>query len=125
HSTSNKPDKELSNPPHGDSAGEELKAATTGSLMHDSRLTHGGFYRHFASKEELFTEAFAQGLEELNHKLLVAIERAPGGGELKALIDYCLDIGTPTISLVVVRLRPWQPILHGVHPKLVLISCGS
>src|SRR5262249_20970985 len=33
------------------------------------------------------------GLEELNHKLLVAIERAPRGGELKALIDYYLDIG--------------------------------
>jgi TetR/AcrR family transcriptional repressor of nem operon len=60
--------------------------------MHDLRLTHGGFYRHFGSKEELFIEAFGESLEELSRKLLLAIGAVPRGGELKALISRYLDI---------------------------------
>ena len=68
------------------------EGATVGDLMRDLRLTHGGFYRHFGSKEELFTEAFEQSLEELARKVLSAIEQGPRGGELKALIDRYLNI---------------------------------
>ncbi|HEX2714900.1 MAG TPA: TetR/AcrR family transcriptional regulator [Candidatus Acidoferrales bacterium] len=64
-----------------------------GDLMRDLRLTHGGFYRHFDSKEELFAEALEQSLKQLSAKALSAIENAPPGGELKALIDRYLDVG--------------------------------
>ena len=41
------------------------------AIMKETGLTHGGFYGHFASKEELATEAitraFAQGSEKLGH----------------------------------------------------------
>jgi TetR/AcrR family transcriptional repressor of nem operon len=41
------------------------------AIMKEAGLTHGGFYGHFASKEELATEAitraFAQGSEKLGH----------------------------------------------------------
>lgn len=67
------------------------EGATIGTLMHDLRLTHGGFYRHFDSKEELFIEAFGESLEELSRKLLSALENVPRGGELKALINRYLD----------------------------------
>jgi TetR/AcrR family transcriptional regulator, transcriptional repressor for nem operon len=60
--------------------------------MKDLRLTHGGFYRHFDSKEDLFTEAFEQSLNEVGDRVRKAIERAPAGGELKALIDGYLDL---------------------------------
>jgi TetR/AcrR family transcriptional regulator, transcriptional repressor for nem operon len=60
--------------------------------MRDLRLTHGGFYRHFESKEDLFAEAFEQSLKELWDRLTKAIERAALGGELKALIDAYLDV---------------------------------
>lgn len=60
--------------------------------MRDLRLTHGGFYRHFHSKEELFIEAFRESLEELSRKMRSAIEHVPPGGELKALINGYLDI---------------------------------
>jgi TetR/AcrR family transcriptional regulator, transcriptional repressor for nem operon len=63
-----------------------------GDLMHDLRLTHGGFYRHFESKEGLFAEAFEQGLKELGDRVIKAVELAPPGGELKALIDAYLDV---------------------------------
>lgn len=67
------------------------EGATIGTLMHDLRLTHGGFYRHFDSKEELFIEAFGESLEELSRKMLSALENVPRGGELKALINRYLD----------------------------------
>jgi TetR/AcrR family transcriptional regulator, transcriptional repressor for nem operon len=68
------------------------EGAGIGDLMHDLRLTHGGFYRHFDSKEELFAEAFEHGLKEIGDRVIRAIERAAPGGELKALIDAYLDI---------------------------------
>jgi len=41
------------------------------AIMKEAGLTHGGFYGHFASNEELATEAitraFAQGSEKLGH----------------------------------------------------------
>lgn len=67
------------------------EGATIGTLMHDLRLTHGGFYRHFDSKEELFIEAFGESLEELSRKMLSALENVPREGELKALINRYLD----------------------------------
>src|SRR5882762_3477919 len=51
--------------------------AGIGDLMRDLHLTHGGVYRHFLSKEELFVAAF---------------KHAPKGGELKALIDGYLSL---------------------------------
>ena len=67
------------------------QGAGIGELMRELRLTHGGFYRHFHSKEELFVEAFQQGTSEINRKIAEAIEQAPPGGKLKALIDAFLS----------------------------------
>jgi len=68
------------------------EGAGIGDLMRDLRLTHGGFYRHFDSKERLFAEAFAHSLKEIGDRVIRAIEGAAPGGELKALIDAYLDI---------------------------------
>jgi TetR/AcrR family transcriptional regulator, transcriptional repressor for nem operon len=68
------------------------EGAGIGDLMRDLRLTHGGFYRHFESKEGLFTEAFEHGLKEVDDRIIRAIESAAPGGKLKALIDAYLDI---------------------------------
>jgi TetR/AcrR family transcriptional repressor of nem operon len=67
------------------------QGAGIGELMRELRLTHGGFYRHFDSKEDLFVEAFQQGTSEINRKIAEAIDQAPPGGELKALIDTFLS----------------------------------
>jgi len=67
------------------------EGAGIGDLMRDLRLTHGGFYRHFDSKEELFAVAFEQSLTEVGNRVTRAIERSAPGGELKALIDAYLD----------------------------------
>jgi TetR/AcrR family transcriptional repressor of nem operon len=67
------------------------EGAGIGDLMRDLRLTHGGFYRHFDTKEDLFAEAFEQGLKEVGDRITQAIGLASPGSELKALIDAYLD----------------------------------
>src|SRR6266849_120129 len=68
------------------------EGAGIGDLMRDLCLTHGGFYRHFDSKEDLFVEAFEQSLKEVGDRVVNAIEQTPPGAELKALIDAYLDV---------------------------------
>jgi TetR/AcrR family transcriptional repressor of nem operon len=68
------------------------EGAAISDLMRDLRLTHGGFYRHFDSKEDLFAEAFAQSLKEIGDRVASAADHAPRGAEAKALIDAYLSI---------------------------------
>ena len=65
--------------------------AAIADLMRALRLTHGGFYRHFGSKESLVVEAFEAALKEWGDREVAAIEKAPAGGEMQALIDAYLD----------------------------------
>ena len=67
------------------------EGAAIADLMRDLRLTHGGFYRHFGSKEGLVVEAFEAALKEWGDRAVAAIEKAPAGGEMQALIDAYLD----------------------------------
>ena len=68
------------------------QGAAIGDLMRDLHLTHGGFYRHFDSKDDLLVEAFEEGHAEFLQKVVSALQHAPKGGEIKALIDSYLDI---------------------------------
>ena len=67
------------------------EGAAIADLMRDLRLTHGGFYRHFGTKEDLVVEAFEAALKESGDRAIAAIERAQAGGEMQALIDAYLD----------------------------------
>jgi len=68
------------------------EGAAIGDLMRDLQMTHGGFYRHFASKEDLLVAAFGEDRNGISGKIASSVERAPKGGEVKALIDAYLDI---------------------------------
>ena len=68
------------------------EGAAIAGLMRDLRLTHGGFYRHFGSKEGLVVEAFEAALQEWGDRAVAAIEKATLGGEMQALIDAYLDL---------------------------------
>jgi TetR/AcrR family transcriptional repressor of nem operon len=62
-----------------------------GDLMRDLRLTHGGFYRHFDSKEDLFAQAVEHSLEDIRLRFASVVAKAPAEGKLKAFIDAYLD----------------------------------
>lgn len=61
-------------------------------LMKDVGLTHGGFYRHFESKEDLYVDAIAKGFQEAADRMLAAAARAPRGEQLRAMIEHYLSL---------------------------------
>lgn len=85
------------------------EGAGIGDLMKDLRLTHGGFYRHFSSKDDLFVAAFEDALEESQARARAAIGKAKPGQEARAIIDayldldHCTDVagGCPVAALAV------------------------
>ena len=58
-------------------------------LMKDAGLTHGGFYRHFASRDELVAEAIEQALSE-GARAVAAVAKIQDR-PLKALVDAYLS----------------------------------
>jgi TetR/AcrR family transcriptional regulator, transcriptional repressor for nem operon len=62
-------------------------------LMHELRLTHGGFYRHFKGKEELFNEALVESFRQAEATMNAATAGASPGGKLEALIRTYLSEG--------------------------------
>jgi TetR/AcrR family transcriptional regulator, transcriptional repressor for nem operon len=59
-------------------------------VMKDAGLTHGGFYAHFASRDELLAAAAEQAGAESTEALARAVARARPGEELMALVDAYL-----------------------------------
>jgi len=43
----------------------EGKGSAIADLMRELGLTHGGFYKHFDSKQQLLAEAITKGFEEM------------------------------------------------------------
>src|SRR5215510_14025686 len=61
-------------------------------LMSKLDLTHGGFYKHFHSKEQLLREAIANAFAEQDSKFNEVMRSARPGSELKALIEHYLSL---------------------------------
>ena len=64
-------------------------------LMKEAGLTHGGFYRHFASRDELVAEAIERALHDGSKGAFDAVAKSKLGKQalLFALIDWYLGIG--------------------------------
>jgi len=57
---------------------EGLNGAAVAAVMGDTGLTHGGFYKHFGSKDELLLESLRVAFREIVEALVRAAEQAPG-----------------------------------------------
>jgi TetR/AcrR family transcriptional repressor of nem operon len=68
----------------GDSSG-------IGTVMKNVGLTKGGFYRHFKSKDDLFVEAVARGIDEAGKGMVEVAKSAPEGQALRAIIENYLS----------------------------------
>ena len=69
-----------------------LNGPAVTTLMKVSGLTHGGFYRHFGSRDDLVVEAIEQSLQELRDTLIAAANEAKPGEEWKAMIKTYLTL---------------------------------
>ena len=59
-------------------------------VMRDNGLTHGGFYKHFASKDDLVVESLREGFQEILDTLVRAAEQAPPREAWKAIVKTYL-----------------------------------
>ena len=67
-----------------------VAAVGIAELMQDAGMTHGGFYKHFQSKDALVAEACSFAMGETTATLRRAAEKAREGKELKAIVDTYL-----------------------------------
>ena len=93
-----------------------LNGPAVSTLMKASGLTHGGFYRHFGSRDDLVAEAIEESLQELRDRLIAAAKDAEPGEGWKAMVRSYLslercdhaDDGCPIAALApdIARMRP-------------------
>lgn len=60
-------------------------------LMAAAGMTHGGFYKHFESKDALIAEACSYSFGQPGGNLRAAAESAKSGEELRAIVDSYLS----------------------------------
>jgi TetR/AcrR family transcriptional regulator, transcriptional repressor for nem operon len=74
---------------------EGLNGAAVAAVMHDTGLTHGGFYKHFGSKDELLLESLREAFREIGDHLARAAEQSQPEAGWKAIVktylspEYC------------------------------------
>jgi TetR/AcrR family transcriptional regulator, transcriptional repressor for nem operon len=69
---------------------EGLNGAGVAAVMRDTGLTHGGFYKHFANKDELLVESLKEAFREIEESLARAAEQSPAGEGWKAIVKTYL-----------------------------------
>lgn len=68
-----------------------IAAVGVAELMEAAGMTHGGFYKHFESKDALIDEACRYAFTEPGGGLRAAAEAAAPGEELKTIVDRYLS----------------------------------
>jgi TetR/AcrR family transcriptional repressor of nem operon len=71
---------------------EGITGAAVTAVMRDAGLTHGGFYKHFESKDELLTESLREAFKEIADRLAAAAERAKPEAAWKAIVKTYLSL---------------------------------
>jgi len=97
-----------------------LNGAAVAAVMGDTGLTHGGFYKHFKSKDDLLVESLRDGFREIEDRLVQAAEQSPAGEGWKAIVrtylrpEHCEHPGRgcplatlgPELARVDKRIKP-------------------
>jgi TetR/AcrR family transcriptional regulator, transcriptional repressor for nem operon len=71
---------------------EGLTGAAVAAVMRDTGLTHGGFYKHFASKEDLLIESVRESFRDIIDRLVRVAEPSPPGEGWKAIVKAYLSM---------------------------------
>jgi TetR/AcrR family transcriptional repressor of nem operon len=67
-----------------------VAAVGIAELMREAGMTHGGFYKHFASKDKLVAEACSFAMDRSQGSLRGAANKASKNEALKAIVDTYL-----------------------------------
>jgi TetR/AcrR family transcriptional regulator, transcriptional repressor for nem operon len=70
---------------------EGITGAAVSAVMRDAGLTHGGFYKHFGSKDELLMESLSEAFQETADRLAHVAEQPPPKTAWKAIVKAYLS----------------------------------
>jgi TetR/AcrR family transcriptional repressor of nem operon len=106
---------------------EGLSGAAVAAVMRDTGLTHGGFYKHFGSKDELVIESLREAFRDIGDKLVRAAEQSRSEAAWKAIVksylslEYCdhVERGCPLPALAPEMARVDETMRSQVLAELV------
>ena len=105
---------------------EGMTGAAVSAMMRDSGLTHGGFYKHFGSKDELLMESLSEAFHEISDRLAHAAEQSKPETAWKAIVktylslEYCdhVEYGCPLTALAPELARTDKAIKPRIFEEL-------
>jgi len=105
---------------------EGITGAAVSAVMRDAGLTHGGFYKHFESKDELLIESLREAFNEIAEALAEAAERAKPEAAWKAIVttylslEYCdhVEYGCPLPALAPEMARADKAMKAAIFEEL-------
>ena len=106
---------------------EGLNGTAVAAVMRDTGLTHGGFYKHFGSKDELLMESLREAFRDIGDKLVRAAEQSRSEAAWKAIVksylslEYCdhAERGCPLTALAPEMARVDETMRSQVLAELV------
>jgi TetR/AcrR family transcriptional repressor of nem operon len=106
---------------------EGMTGAAVSAVMRDTGLTHGGFYKHFKSKDALLVESLGEAFREIGDRLAQAAEQAQPGTAWKAIVktylspEFCdhPERGCPLPALAPELARADRAMKAGILEELV------
>jgi TetR/AcrR family transcriptional repressor of nem operon len=107
--------------------GEGLNGAGVASIMRDTGLTHGGFYKHFESKDELLLESVSEAFGDIGDNLVRAAKQSHTEPGWKAIVNAYLSLefcdhaerGCPLTALAPELARADKRMRAQILPELV------
>lgn len=106
---------------------EGLDGAAVAGVMHDTGMTHGGFYKHFESKDELLLESLKEAFRDVGDILVRAARQSHTEAAWKAIVKTYLSLefcdhperGCPLPALAPELARVGQKMRKQVLAELV------
>jgi TetR/AcrR family transcriptional regulator, transcriptional repressor for nem operon len=106
---------------------EGLTGAAVAAVMRDTGLTHGGFYKHFGSKNELLLESLHEAFREIGDTLAGAAQQSNREAAWKAIVktylssEYCdhAERGCPLTTLAPELARAGEGMRGQILAELV------
>lgn len=107
-----------------------LNGPAVSTLMKASGLTHGGFYRHFGSRDDLVVEAIEESLQGLGEQLIGAAKEAKPREGWKAIVqgyltlERCdrMDEGCPIAALAPDMARTRLPLKRRISSAILKLT---